>query len=90
MQYLTPWYEFQRKQKKESEVQSELNMLQKLSKCEVKAVLCWNWLFSRHSDFTWNPVLANSNGPKISFLAILETLNIEFWYIWDLKVAQIY
>ena len=25
------------------------------------------WLFYRHSDFTWNPILANANGPKMSF-----------------------
>ena len=39
------------------------------------------WPFYRHSDFTWNPILANSDGPKMSFLAILETLNFDFWYI---------
>ena len=26
----------------------------------------------------------------MSFLAILETLYFDFWYIWDLKFAQIY
>ena len=26
----------------------------------------------------------------MSFLAILETLDFEFWYIWDQKMAQIY
>ena len=26
----------------------------------------------------------------MSFLAILETLYFDFWYIWDLKLAQIY
>ena len=36
------------------------------------------WLFYRHSDFMWNPVLENSNGPKMSFLAILEVLNFDF------------
>ena len=51
-------------------------MLQKLSKCEVKAWLCWS--FYRHSDFTWNQFLVNSNSSKMSFLVILETLNIEF------------
>ena len=49
-------------------------MLQKLSKCKVK-----DWWFYRHSDFTWNQILANWNSPKMSFLAILETLNFEFW-----------
>ena len=28
------------------------------------------------------------NGQKMSFMAILETLNFKFWRIWDLKVAQ--
>ena len=52
-------------------------MLQKLSKCEVKAkpeILP----FYCHSDFTRNPILVNSNGQEMSFLAILETLNFEF------------
>ena len=31
-----------------------------------------------HSDFTWNPILVNSNGQKMSFLAILEILNFDF------------
>ena len=37
------------------------------------------WSFYRHSDCTWNRILVNSNGPKMSFLAILETLNLGFW-----------
>ena len=53
-------------------------MLQKISKCELKAWLCWIWSFYRHSDFTWNQILVNSNSPKMSFLAIWETLNFEF------------
>ena len=36
------------------------------------------WLFYRHSDFTWNQILVNSNGPKMSSLAILEVLNFDF------------
>ena len=36
------------------------------------------WSFYRHSDFTRNQILANSNCLKMSFLAILETLNLEF------------
>ena len=51
-------------------------MLQKVSKCEVKAWLCCLII---SLDFMWNSVLANSIGPKMSFLAILETLNFEFW-----------
>ena len=37
------------------------------------------WWFYRHSNFVWNQVLANSNGWKCHFLAILETQNFEFW-----------
>ena len=29
------------------------------------------WSFYCNSDFTWNQILVNSNGPKMSFLAIL-------------------
>ena len=53
-------------------------MLQKLSKCEVKAWLCWNLIIYRHYDFMWNPILVDSIGPKMSFLPILETLNFKF------------
>ena len=60
-------------------------MVQKLSKCEVKAWLCWNLIILLHSDFTWNSILGNSNGPKMSFfgnlkdseLKILENLGLE-------------
>ena len=71
-------------------------ILQKLSKCEVNARLCWNliillplWFCVKHTfeigqlyhhfNFTWNQILVNSNGPKVSFFAILETLNLQFW-----------
>ena len=37
------------------------------------------WSFYHHSDFTWNQILADSNSPKMSSLAISETLNLEFW-----------
>ena len=33
--------------------------------------------FYRHSYFTWNPTLANSNGPKMLLLPILEVLNFD-------------
>ena len=36
------------------------------------------WLFYRHSDFTWNQILANLNGPKMSVLKILEVLSFDF------------
>ena len=38
-----------------------------------------NWSFYCHSEFGWNQMLVNSDGPKMSFLAILETLNFEIW-----------
>ena len=31
-----------------------------------------------HSNFAWNQILANWNGPKMSFLAILEVLSFDF------------
>ena len=52
-------------------------MLQKLSKCEVKAWLGWNLIIILTSNFMWNQILMSSNDPKMSFLAILETLNFE-------------
>ena len=57
---------------------SNFTMLQKLSKCEEGLTLLKIWWFYCHSDFTWNQILVNSNGPNMSFLAILETLNFEF------------
>ena len=36
------------------------------------------WWFCHHSDFAWNQILANSNSPKMSFLAIWEVLNFDF------------
>ena len=57
-------------------------ILQKLSNCEVRTWLWWNLVISpplRFYDFTWNPLLVNSNSPKMSFFAILETQNFEFW-----------
>ena len=35
------------------------------------------WSIYGHWDFMWNPVLVNSNSPKMSILAILETQNFE-------------
>ena len=57
---------------------NQLTMLQKLSKCEVNAWLCWYLIIYRRSDFTWNPILVNSDGPKMSFLTISEVLNFDF------------
>ena len=34
--------------------------------------------FYRHSDIRWSQILVNSNGLKMSFLAILEVLNFDF------------
>ena len=36
------------------------------------------WSFYCHSDFKWNQILTNSYGPKMSFMAILET---ELWIL---------
>ena len=36
------------------------------------------WCFNCLSDFTWNQILVHSNGPKMSFLANLDTLNFDF------------
>ena len=36
------------------------------------------WSFYRLSDFTWNQILMNSNGPKMLILTILKFLNFDF------------
>ena len=36
------------------------------------------WSFYCHSDFMWNQILVNSNGPKMLILTILEVLNFDF------------
>ena len=66
---------------KNCQIFANFTMLQKLWKCEVKAWLCWKWWFYSNSDFTWNQIFASSNSPKMSFLAILETLNFEFFKV---------
>ena len=53
-------------------------MLQKLSKCEVRHHLVKIWWFYHHSSLTWNQILADSTGQKMSFLAILEVLILDF------------
>ena len=53
-------------------------MLQKFSKCEVKAWLCWNLIILPPLRFYVKSHLADLNGPKMSFLAILEVLNFDF------------
>ena len=35
------------------------------------------WSFYRHSDFTWNQILGNSNSQKMLILTILEVLNFD-------------
>ena len=52
-------------------------MLQKLSKCEVRAWLYWNVIILQPFRFymKWN---FGKYVPKMTFLAILETLNFEF------------
>ena len=59
-------------------IANNYTMLQKLSKCEVKAWLCWSLIILPPLYFTWNQTLANSNGHKMLFLTILVTLNLEF------------
>ena len=48
------------------------------------------WSFHRHSDFTWTHILANSNSPIMSFLAILEVLNFDFGTFVQYFKYQIY
>ena len=47
-------------------------------KLRLDFIEIWSYYRLRHSDFTWNQILVNSNGPKMSFLAILEVLNCGF------------
>ena len=53
-------------------------MLQKLSKCEVEAWLCWNLMILPPPRFYIKLNFGDSNCPEMSFLAILKTLNFEF------------
>ena len=66
-------------------------MLQKVSKCEVKPWLCWNLIILLP---LWFYVKTNfgevQQSKNVIFVNSTEFLNFEFWYIWDLKVAQIY
>ena len=57
-------------------VKYPLTMLQNLSKCEVMAWLCWNLIVVPPLQFYVKSNFGKSNGPKMSFLAILET---ELW-----------
>ena len=47
------------------------------------------WILHRHSNFMWNQILGNSNGLKMSFLAISETQNFKFWTWQLLKLTKI-
>ena len=71
-------------------------MLQKLSKCEVKAWLCLLTFdhftatqILREIKFWWIQILVNSNGPKMSFLPILEVLNFDFSKFGTWKLLEI-
>ena len=44
------------------------------------------WQSSRHPDFTWNQILANSNDTKMSFWQCLEVLNFDF--LVNLRIFQ--
>ena len=75
-------------------------MLQKLSKCKVKAWLCWNLIILPPLDFVQNYILANANGPKLSFTAIWTLLiftkkskfrtskNCQKWRFWTFWLCQ--
>ena len=51
--------------------------MHKVSNFTKKSFRLKNFYFflCRHSDFMWNQILVNSNGPKMSCLPILEVLN---------------
>ena len=66
------------KKKKKFMYSNYSTMLQKLSKCEVKAWLCWNLIIFRQSYLTWNEISVNSDGPKMLIFTILEVLNFDF------------
>ena len=53
-------------------------MLQKLSKCEVKAWLCWNLMILLPLRFYMKSNFGKFKRSKMSFMAILETLDLEF------------
>ena len=48
------------------------------------------WSFYRHSDFTWNHILGNSNSPKMLILTISEVLNFDFSQFEQIFKSQIY
>ena len=52
--------------------------LQKLSKCEVKAWLCWNLIILLPLRFYVKSNFGEFKRSKLSFLPILETLNFDF------------
>ena len=61
-----------------SRVSPKCTMLQKLSKCEVKAWLYYYLISLMPLRYYVKSNLANSNSQEMSFLAILEVLNFEF------------
>ena len=61
-------------------------MLQKLSKCEVKAWLGWNLLILQPLRFYVKSNLANSNSPKMLILTIWDS---EFWFLVNLSTLQV-
>ena len=46
------------------------------------------WSFYRHSDFTWNHILGNSNSPKMLILTILEALTFDFSIFEELSSSK--
>ena len=53
----------------------QFTMLQKLSNVKLRLDFVEIWWFYCHSYFTWDSILVNSNGSKMSLMAILEILN---------------
>ena len=57
---------------------SKSTMLQKLSKCEVKAWLCWNLIFLLPLRFYVKSNFGGFKRSKNVIFAILEVLNFDF------------
>ena len=58
---------------------SPCTMLQKISKSEVKAWLCWNVMILPPLRFCVRSHFGKFKQSKMSFMVILATLNFEFW-----------
>ena len=65
-------------------------VLQKLSKCEVKAWLCWNLIVLPPLRFYVKPNFGEYKQSKMAFLAILEALTFNFGQFEQFFKSQIY